>query len=78
MTETTPPPMNLPVEPKAAVLVVDDEPGIADSLQKVLEREGLRVITAAGGSQALELLRKEPVAVLLTDLLMPACREWIC
>src|SRR5262245_11512097 len=71
MTETTPPPMNLPLEPKAAVLVVDDEPGIADSLQKVLEREGLRVFTASSGAQALEILRREPVSVMLTDLLMP-------
>jgi two-component system response regulator HydG len=71
MTDTTPPPMNPPLEPKAAVLVVDDEPGIADSLQKVLEREGLRVFTASSGAQALEVLRREPVALLLTDLLMP-------
>ncbi len=54
-----------------AVLVVDDEPGIVDSLQKVFEREGLRVLTARGGGEALEILRREPVSVLLTDLLMP-------
>jgi two-component system response regulator HydG len=54
-----------------AVLVVDDEPGIVDSLQKVFEREGLRVLTARGGAEALEILRREPISVLLTDLLMP-------
>jgi two-component system, NtrC family, response regulator HydG len=53
------------------VLVVDDEPGIVDSLQKVFEKESLRVITARGGAEALDLLRKEPVSVVLTDLLMP-------
>src|SRR5262245_11356286 len=53
------------------VLVVDDEPGIVDSLQKVFERESLRVLTARGGSEAMELLRKEPVSVVLTDLVMP-------
>src|SRR5262245_51781485 len=53
------------------VLVVDDEPGIVDSLQKVFERESLRVLTARGGSEALELLRKEAVSVVLTDLVMP-------
>src|SRR5688572_10769257 len=53
------------------VLVVDDEPGIVDSLQKVFERESLRVLTARGGAEALELLRKEPVSVVLTDLVMP-------
>jgi two-component system response regulator HydG len=54
-----------------AVLVVDDEPGIVDSLQKVFEREGLRVLTAKAGAEALEILRREAVSVLLTDLLMP-------
>src|SRR3954453_19785572 len=53
------------------ILVVDDEPGIVDSLQKVFERESLRVLTARGGAEALELLRREPVSILLTDLLMP-------
>jgi two-component system response regulator HydG len=59
-------------EPEApTVLVVDDEPGIVDSLQKVFEKESLRVITARGGAEALDLLRREPVSVVLTDLLMP-------
>jgi two-component system response regulator HydG len=53
------------------VLVVDDEPGIVDSLQKVFERESLRVLTARSGAEALELLRKEPISVVLTDLMMP-------
>src|SRR2546430_871031 len=53
------------------ILIVDDEPGILDSLQKVFERESLRVLTAPGGAEALELLRREPVSILLTDLVMP-------
>jgi two-component system response regulator HydG len=55
---------------RPTLLVVDDEPGIVDSLQKVFEREGLRVLTARGGAEALEILRREPISVLLTDLLM--------
>jgi two-component system, NtrC family, response regulator HydG len=53
------------------VLVVDDEPPIVDSLQKILERESLRVLTAGSGGEALEIIRREPVSVLLTDLMMP-------
>jgi two-component system response regulator HydG len=66
--------MNEPAASEAeppTVLVVDDEPGIVDSLQKVFEKESLRVITARGGAEALDLLRREPVSVVLTDLLMP-------
>jgi len=55
----------------ATILVVDDEPGIVDSLQKVLEREALRVLTAGSGAEALDILRRESVSVLLTDLVMP-------
>ena len=53
------------------VLVVDDEPGIVDSLHKIFERESLRVLTAGSGGEALEIIRREPVSVLITDLIMP-------
>src|SRR3954470_21995985 len=72
MTNTEPTvPSPPPQPPRPTVLVVDDEPGIVDSLQKVFEREGLRVLTAGVGADALEILRREAVSVMLTDLLMP-------
>ncbi|HEX2658168.1 MAG TPA: sigma-54 dependent transcriptional regulator [Polyangia bacterium] len=54
----------------ATLLVVDDEPGIVDSLQKIFEREHLRVLTATSGADALEIIRREPVSVMITDLMM--------
>src|SRR5580765_2012168 len=63
------PPSSQPGSP--TVLVVDDEPAIVDSLQKILERESLRVLTAGSGGEALEILRREPIWLLLTDLMMP-------
>jgi two-component system response regulator HydG len=59
-----------PSAPQATLLVVDDEPGIVDSLQKVFEREHLRVLTATSGAEALEIVRREPVSVMITDLMM--------
>ena len=53
------------------ILIVDDEPGIVDSLSKIFERESLRVLTARSGGEALDILRREPVSVVLTDLIMP-------
>jgi two-component system, NtrC family, response regulator HydG len=53
------------------VLVVDDEPAIVDSLQKILERESLRVLTAGSGGEALDIIRREAISVMLTDLMMP-------
>ncbi|HTM21108.1 MAG TPA: sigma-54 dependent transcriptional regulator [Kofleriaceae bacterium] len=59
------------VEPTATVLIVDDEPGIVESLTKIFQREGLHVLTATDGAAGLELLRRHRVGVLLTDLMMP-------
>jgi two-component system response regulator HydG len=53
------------------VLVVDDEASIVEALEKVLTKEGLIVRTAASGQQALEILRAQPVQVMITDLRMP-------
>ena len=55
----------------SVVLIVDDEPGILASLTKIFAREGVEVLTANDGNQGLEILRKQRVTVLLTDLMMP-------
>lgn len=53
------------------VLVVDDDAPIRDSLEKILKRDGYAVLTAAGGESALEVIRQQPVNLILTDLKMP-------
>jgi len=53
------------------VLIVDDERSNLDSLERTFAKEGWRVLTADGGAGALEILRRERVAVLVTDLMMP-------
>jgi two-component system response regulator AtoC len=52
------------------ILIVDDEPGVRESLRMVL-KERFDVLAAASGDAALELLNSESVDVLLLDLLMP-------
>src|SRR5262245_52140607 len=53
------------------VLVVDDERPILESLQMIFEREALDVVTTPDAKEALEVLRKRPVAVVVTELMMP-------
>jgi DNA-binding NtrC family response regulator len=53
------------------VLVVDDEASNLASLEKIFQREGMRVFTADGAKPALELVRRHRVQVVLTDLMMP-------
>jgi two-component system response regulator HydG len=53
------------------VLIVDDESSNLESLGKIFEREGWRVALASSGAAALDALRKERAAVVVTDLMMP-------
>lgn len=58
-------------EPRARVLLVDDEPAILDGLRRQLRRS-FEVTTAVGGREALDLMRSEaPFAVVLSDMRMP-------
>ncbi|HTP27980.1 MAG TPA: sigma-54 dependent transcriptional regulator, partial [Anaeromyxobacteraceae bacterium] len=53
------------------VLIADDERSNLESLSRIFAKEGWGVATAESGAQALEILRRERVAVLVTDLMMP-------
>jgi two-component system response regulator HydG len=53
------------------VLIVDDETSNVDSLARIFEREGWRVARAGSGPAALDALRRERAAVVVTDLMMP-------
>lgn len=53
------------------VLVVDDEFGVAEVLQSILEDEGYRVATAINGKQALTRLGEHSADVILLDYMMP-------
>jgi two-component system response regulator HydG len=54
------------------VLVVDDEPSNLASIEKIFQKDGMRVLTAGDARIALDLLRSHKVEVILTDLMMPA------
>jgi chemosensory pili system protein ChpA (sensor histidine kinase/response regulator) len=52
-------------------LVVDDSITVRRVTQRLLQREGYRVVMAADGLQALERLQEERPAVVLSDIEMP-------
>jgi chemosensory pili system protein ChpA (sensor histidine kinase/response regulator) len=61
-----------PVETRAPlVMVVDDSLTVRRVTQRLLVREGYRVVTAKDGLDALERLSEERPAVLLSDIEMP-------
>lgn len=53
------------------VLCVDDEPNILSSLQRALRRPRLRVLTAPGGAEALQMLDGNEVDLVISDMRMP-------
>ena len=53
------------------ILLVDDEQSNLDSLARIMQREGFEVLCAAEARTGLDLLRRNSVNVLLTDLKMP-------
>jgi CheY-like chemotaxis protein len=55
----------------ARILVVEDDPLVAQMLQMFLGRGGYQVAMAEHGRKALEVLEQEPVDLILMDLKMP-------
>lgn len=53
------------------VLVVDDDPVMADLLKQSLEGNDCEVLTASDGIEALEKVRADNPAVVLLDIRMP-------
>jgi DNA-binding response OmpR family regulator len=53
------------------LLVVDDEPGIVDFIQKIYQRKGFTTFGATDGITAVEIFRKEKPQINLIDIHMP-------
>jgi two-component system cell cycle response regulator len=71
-TAAQPAPGARPAE--ATVLLVDDDPFMLAVLADMLDDEPLRVLSAASGDDALALLEREAVEVILCDQDMPGMR----
>ncbi|WP_275288583.1 response regulator [Halomonas elongata] len=69
-------------EPGARVLIVDDGPVNLMLARQVLERQGLQVITASSGAEALQQLDEMPIDLIFMDIFMAdmdgveTCRVW--
>ena len=53
------------------ILVVDDEKEIRNLIEIYLKNEGYEVIKARDGEEALEILEKEDIHLIILDIMMP-------
>lgn len=58
-------------EPTTYALVVEDDPGNRQLICRMLEKENLRYVEAANGSEALQRVAEEKPGIILLDLMMP-------
>jgi len=56
---------------KKRILIVDDEPGILETLAGILRDEGYETLTTASGEEALELYRRHLPDVVFLDIWLP-------
>ncbi len=56
---------------QSTVLLVDDEPNLTAAMKRALRDQPWKVICAGGASEALEILDREPVDVVVSDERMP-------
>jgi two-component system alkaline phosphatase synthesis response regulator PhoP len=60
-----------PPQTRERILVIEDEPDIAEIVEYNLQREGFRVVSAADGEEGLELVQREFPDAILLDLMLP-------
>jgi CheY-like chemotaxis protein len=60
-----------PQTTRLPLLIVDDEPPILELLQETLADAGYSVLAASNGREALAIAQQTPLALVLTDVMMP-------
>ena len=55
----------------ATILIIDDEEPVRVLLRSALQADGYEVVEAVNGREGLELYRRKPADLVITDILMP-------
>ncbi|PYN01668.1 MAG: DNA-binding response regulator [Candidatus Rokuibacteriota bacterium] len=73
---TQSPPRNASPQRRGRVLVVEDEPDVAELIRYNLVKEGWEVLTASSGAEALKRVREAHPDVVLLDIMVPHLNGW--
>ena len=55
---------------KKTVIIIDDDVDILEAVKLTLEAAGYAVLTASGGQEGLEMVRAQPVDLVILDVMM--------
>ena len=58
------------------ILIVEDEPGVAVAIQYLMEQQGYNVLVAERGEDALDLIYKYKLDLILLDIMLPGISGW--
>lgn len=64
------------LEGASRVLVIDDDPTVHDLMRRYLGREGFEVVTASGGREGLEMVKRVRPDVITLDVMMAEMDGW--
>ena len=53
------------------IMIVDDDQGLRETIQEILEDEGRNVISAEDGYEAIKIASEGPIKLILMDVAMP-------
>lgn len=65
------------VDERVSVLVVDDDAAIVDMVRMAFEAGGMVVHSAGDGAEAIEVLERESIDVVVLDIMMPRVDGWM-
>ena len=75
-TEDKTPELELEIQKKAKILVVEDEEEVRNLIADILTESGHEVITASDGNQGIEMFKEMDVDMVFSDLGMPGISGW--
>ena len=61
---------------KPVIMIVDDDPNIAQLVKLYLEKDGYATVTCSRGDEALELFRQNPPGLMILDIMLPGMDGW--
>ena len=61
---------------KPVIMIVDDDPNIAQLVRLYLEKDGYPTVVSSRGDEALELFRQNPPGLMILDIMLPGMDGW--